>query len=139
MGLPEDWKKYEADAKKILGPKGQIETRKMPHVFKAFQELKPATASLTATRDVLDAKITTLRQIVAKLKMALDDARNDAIDADYDLNPKDPADKKKIDATTALLNKFFSGWGGSVDEYQGALTALDRHLEHLHKFKIEKI
>jgi len=53
------------------------------------------------------------------------------IDDDYELNPKNPDEKKKIEAAKKVLDQYFWSWCGVMSRIADEMDDLDRYLDHL--------
>jgi len=139
MGQLQDrWNQVVADGKKILGNNAKIPTGKMSAALRADQETDKAFNDFAAARKAFSEKILGMQNAYSKVKNALGQADDELDGSDYGLDSKKPDEKKKIDQADALFSKFFADMEGKIDDYLKQLGEVDKHMEHVTKYKIIK-
>ncbi|HEX3747106.1 MAG TPA: hypothetical protein VHW09_24385 [Bryobacteraceae bacterium] len=133
--IQDDWNKTVAGAKKILGASAKISTGKMAAVFKNADEGNKHSAQFNESRSAIEKKIAEMQTSAAKVKISLSQADDEISDDDYNLDPKKPDEKKKIDQAQALFTKFFQEEKSIMDDYNKTLDDLDKHIIQLTKYK----
>ena len=138
MQIEDTWKSARTNAEKILGKQGHVPDYKISNVFKSVREMNVAYMALGASKQEFGKKLFDLQNSVSKAQNALKDARYEVTDDDYDLNPKNPDDKKKIEAAKKVLDQYFGSWCGVMSHIAGEMADLERYLDHIGKFKLAK-
>jgi hypothetical protein len=133
--ISNDWNQTLAGAKKILGPSGKVSAGKMGAVFKSADDGNKQSTHFEAARAAIEKVIADMQAAAAKVKIALSQADDEISDDDYNLDPKKPDEKKKIDQVQTLFSKFFADQKAVMDDYNKTLDDLDRHIIQLKKYK----
>jgi hypothetical protein len=124
----------KAAAKKVLGDKAKIPAPK-PVLSTAADQANKAFLVFDKAREDLEAKLLALQNTQSSWKNALEQYA-DALEAsDFDLDPKDKDDAKKIEQA----QKIFADWAKNaldiLDENVKNLDELDKHMMNITKYK----
>ncbi|HUB81276.1 MAG TPA: hypothetical protein VMB03_20890 [Bryobacteraceae bacterium] len=136
--LQERWNQAVADARKILGNNAKIPNGKMSVALRADNDTDKVFADYAKARDEFSKKILAMQDAYSRVKNALGQADDEVDDSDYGMDNKKPDEKKKIDQADALFSKFFADMEGRLDNYLKQLGEVNRHMEHVTKYKITK-
>jgi len=139
MYIEDLWKTSTADARKILGSRGDIPAGRISQFFKFRKDMEQVIAAFAKSKVDLGNRLLDLQNSVSKLQNALKDARIEVTRDDYDLDPKNPDDKKKIDAASKVLDRFFVAGATGLSEFTRQLDSLEDHLDHMEKYKAAKV
>jgi hypothetical protein len=137
--LQDYWNHTLAQANKALGSKGSVPITRMLTALGRAKELDPLNADFEKGVDALANKLCDLQDGLTKVNGALDQAQNEIQGSDFGLNPKDPNDKKRIAQADAIFKTFFATAEKISSNSVQKLSDLDKHMEHLDKYKSTKI
>jgi hypothetical protein len=129
------WDKTLSDAKKILGKDANIPIKKMATVLKEIGELNKRFAPFASARDAFEKEILAYEDAFSKVKNALVQADNEISDDDYELDPKKPDDKKKIEQANKIFSSYFKDMEDFIDDEIKIMNEVDKHVENARKYK----
>jgi hypothetical protein len=94
MYIEDAWKVWTTEARKVLGNRASIPTGRISLVFKFRKDMDQAIAAFAKSKVDLGKKLLDLQNSVSNTQNTLKDARIEVTRDDYDLDPKNPDDKK---------------------------------------------
>jgi len=133
MNTEDAWKASVSEARRILGNRGNIPAYKVTVLLKSRHDMDENVKAFARAKVDLEKKLLDLQNGVSKTQNASKDARSEVTQDNYDLDPKNPDDKKKIEAARKVLDKFFAGLATGLSELTKDLDELERSLDHFGK------
>lgn len=128
MGILRDLDKAEGDAFKVLGDGGTVPIRKIDVVVGLAQDSYENYKAITEALEVLAKNVPQHRDTMSKILSSLPAARSEFMSFNYDLDPKKPEDRRKIDQAKAIFDRFLSASAKLVNTQLQTLNELARQV-----------
>ena len=135
--MADGWASQKEAALKILGKDGQVPD--IPsHVPPAVKQMLKAWGEFDQSREACEAAVLALQNNSDAVRNALKQFATKIEKSDFNLNPKDKDDLKKIEEARKLLMGTLDEAVTFYNDHDKMLDEVNKHLSQLEKYKQEE-